>query len=86
MLNNYLNEHTCLKFNIELYENYDIPTHEDKQDMKSFNTKMVEICFDANLKEILENLFNIIKVKMEEFEEHDSGWSITNILFFWNLI
>lgn len=86
LLEDALTKHINIKFNFELFCNYVlIKVDEDlcKIEVKTHQTKMRILNLTMNhneIKKIIEDSFNIILIKMSEFQERDSGWSLTEIL------
>lgn len=80
LLNSYLKKHTSLKVNFEYYANF-LLFKNDQQEIKSFATKNFEIHNNFNFEKIFELLLTIIKKKLEEFQDRDSGWSFLNNLY-----
>ncbi|XP_051864262.1 uncharacterized protein LOC127566284 [Drosophila albomicans] len=88
LLKDALQKHVNIKFNFELFCNYVlIKESEDdcKIELKSHQTKMNTLHStmgdnDETLNEMINNLYNYIKNEMSEFQERDSGWSLTEIM------
>lgn len=95
LLKSNLVKHTVIKFNMELYAEYVKPTGEpiaststnvDKEKvMNKVNTfihatKMILITLSDDVDDILNNQIDIIKNKMSEFQERDSGWALQKIV------
>jgi hypothetical protein len=72
LIKNKLSEFNQLKINLELFANYILPTKEARE-IKSFNTKNKIFTLSTNLNEELEQMYEIMKTKMSEFAEKDSG-------------
>lgn len=72
LIKNKLSEFNQLKINLELFANYILPTKEVRE-IKSFNTKNKIFTLSTNLNEELEQMYEIMKTKMSEFAEKDSG-------------
>nr|XP_032289060.1 uncharacterized protein LOC116649904 [Drosophila virilis] len=85
LLRDALQKHINIKFNFELYCNYVlIKESEDyyKTDLKSHQTKMQILhatMDDRELNGIINELYDYIKNEMSEFQERDSGWSLSEI-------
>ncbi|EFA09106.1 hypothetical protein TcasGA2_TC015228 [Tribolium castaneum] len=75
-----LREFNQLKINFELFAKYILPS-KDIIEIKSFNTKNIIISISTNIKVELEEICGVIKNKMSEFLEKDSGWILMEILF-----
>lgn len=72
---------TTVKVNIELFGLYElIKKDEIDTDIKSFNTRNEIMSVSSDLNNIIETWFEIIKVKSEDFNEQNSGWSLLEIL------
>lgn len=81
-----LQKHINIKFNFELFCNYVlIKASEDyyKTELKSHQTKM-QILYattdDNELNNLINELCEFIKSEMSEFQERDSGWSLSEIV------
>ncbi|XP_065370870.1 uncharacterized protein LOC135963015 [Calliphora vicina] len=85
MLKDMLQKHTNIKFNIELFCKYMLVKVEDETctiDIKSHQTKMSIINSTAttdDLSQLYSYHSDIIIQKMSEFQECDSGWTLTEI-------
>lgn len=76
-----LNTHNLIKFNITLVGEY-IKIADEGLDLCdiSHKTKMVLFSFGDEIDDVLKNQFEEIKSKMSEFQERDSGWTLSNII------
>lgn len=63
---------TLVKVNVELFGLYTIP-EKNIFDIKSFNTKNKVITLSTNVEEVLRDFQEVIKQKMADFLECDSG-------------
>lgn len=60
-------QHSTQKINIELFGHYTKP-EDDESDLKSFNTRFVEVIPSDDLMEVYSRLCNVVKTKSEEFQ------------------
>lgn len=74
------------KFNIELFAEY-VKPHKLENDevenifsVKSFNSKMEIIQAEHEIETVLDNMIEKILNETEEFQEKDSGWSLSKLL------
>lgn len=65
-----------IKFNIELFGNYIL---NDVIEIKSFNTKNYVFTYTNSFNDVYEEIIEKLKIKSEQFQERDSGWSLINI-------
>ncbi|XP_071056904.1 uncharacterized protein [Onthophagus taurus] len=74
------NVNGSLKVNTEIFGLYFINTKEEVE-IKSFNTKNKIITVAVDLYQTYEDFMDEIMVKMSEFQERDSGWTLLEILY-----
>lgn len=75
-----LNRHYRIKFNLELGGEYVKPCNENIIIKKIYhNSKMMELERADNIDNILNDHFDYIKTKMSEFQERDSGWALLKV-------
>ncbi|CAH1110717.1 unnamed protein product [Psylliodes chrysocephalus] len=80
IINDYLQRHTSLKINFELFGIYVKPDAE-LSDIKSMNTENKIVTVSSNLNKIFEKFKEAIMAQASEFQEKDSNWSLQEILF-----
>lgn len=80
LINNYLTKHNVIKFNMELAAEY---VKFSKNDLVLtiiyHTTKMVKLTISDDINDIIKDQLDLIKMKMSEFQERDSGWSLLKI-------
>lgn len=81
-LSKYLQKHTAIKFNLELFGEYVKLTETDEDlSIKSFQSKMDIATNESQLGEAYRTVNDQIVTRMDEFEERNSGWALVSILF-----
>lgn len=81
LIEEHIKIHSCIKVNIELFALYELVKNDEiDTDIKSFNTKNDIMSVSSDLSNIIEKWYEIIKVKSEDFNEQNSGWSLLEIL------
>lgn len=72
-----MQKHGSIRANFELFGMY-MQQVQEISEIKSFNSKFVNILMGSDLSEIVDNLFDVIMRKSSEFQERDSGWSLSS--------
>lgn len=81
LIEEHIKAHTSIKVNVELFSMYELVKDDEiETDIKSFNTKSVIMTLSVDVNETLNNWFDKLKTKSEEFNEQNSGWSMLEIL------
>lgn len=80
-----LEKHRNIRVNMELFAEYLLQVVE-KSEVKSFNSKFIALHLGSDLNETVDNLFDVIKRKMCEFADRDSGTLLLLLLLFISLI
>ncbi|KAI8123512.1 hypothetical protein CVS40_5989 [Lucilia cuprina] len=80
----FLKMHETLKFNIELHALYAKQNSDDLDntalEIKTFQTKMVEIYNTTDFEEAYLSKIDNINKKTEEFQERESGWALVQLI------
>lgn len=80
-----IHELSAIKINFELFAQYILQKSstdlEIVGDIKSFNTRFDVINKFSNISEIYDRYSSKIEAKSQEFQERDSGWTLTKLLF-----
>ncbi|XP_046811985.1 uncharacterized protein LOC111688865, partial [Lucilia cuprina] len=80
----FLKIHESLKVNVELHALYAKPNLDDLEntplEVKTFQTKMVEIYNAADFEKAYITKIDSINQKTEEFQERDSGWTLVQLI------
>lgn len=80
LISNSVEIHTVIKFNVELAVEYIKLTKDDLEVKIIYHTsKMSLLTKSDNINEAIQKHINEIKYKLSEFQERDSGWTLTNI-------
>lgn len=72
-----LKKHTCLKVNFELFASF-ILFKDDELDLKSFCTKNIPIFSNFSNQSFFTNVKNILRTKISEFQDRNSGFGFLN--------
>ncbi|XP_055839997.1 uncharacterized protein LOC129907698 [Episyrphus balteatus] len=80
ILHRKIKEHNSIKFNLELFAEYvKISGEEMLIELKSMAAEMKAVFLEVEINPILEEMFEVILFKMDEFQERDSGWALIRI-------
>ncbi|XP_070074701.1 uncharacterized protein [Drosophila takahashii] len=78
---NVLQSYMSGKVNFELFAEYMLVKDDDlKTETKQFQSKMEVVTNHSDLDRIFTNHSDHLKIKMEEFQERDSGWTLLRII------
>lgn len=73
-----LSTHSYMKLNMELYGLYILL---EKKEIKSFNSRFILILPSTDLEKLFTEFRQVLVAKASEFQERDSGWSLSKLLF-----
>lgn len=88
ILINTLKKHIHIKVQLELFCEYmkfvraTVQGEEDEMmlSIKSFKTKMLMICVEDEIESFIDDAKEAINTEASEFQERDSGWTLTRII------
>ncbi|XP_050516477.1 uncharacterized protein LOC126891343 [Diabrotica virgifera virgifera] len=80
ILSEYLDQHTALKVNCELFAMFYKPDN-GISDIKSMNTSNKIITLSSDISDVYDDFAEAILTQASEFQEKDSNWALQEIIF-----
>lgn len=80
LLNNNLADNVLIKFNLEIAARYKLPTSPLMTEQDIYHiSEMILLSRTDDIDDVLGTQIDVIKTKMSEFQERDSGWTLIQI-------